>query len=40
VPVADGADLARELAALRARSSARKEPDPVHVRVDPRDPAT
>lgn len=32
--------LAGELAALRARSSARKDPDPVHVRVDPRDPTT
>ncbi len=32
--------LARELAALRARASARKDPDPVTVRVDPRDPAS
>jgi primosomal protein N' (replication factor Y) len=32
--------LAAELAALRARSSARKDADPVHVRVDPRDPTT
>ncbi|WP_299445506.1 primosome assembly protein PriA [uncultured Phycicoccus sp.] len=40
VPVSDGPALARELAALRARASARKEPDPVTVRVDPRDPAS
>ncbi len=38
VPLEDAAPLARELAALRARSSARKEPDPLTVRVDPRDP--
>ncbi|MGL4174706.1 MAG: primosomal protein N' [Dermatophilaceae bacterium] len=40
VPPADGDALARELAALRARMSARKEPDPVAIRVDPRDPTT
>ncbi len=34
----DALDLARELAALRARASARKDPDPVTVRVDPPDP--
>ncbi|MBM6399443.1 primosomal protein N' [Phycicoccus sonneratiae] len=38
VPVEDSEALARELAALRARASARKDPDPVTVRVDPRDP--
>ncbi|WP_235504473.1 primosomal protein N' [Nostocoides sp. Soil756] len=38
--VDDGPVLARELAALKARASARKEPDPVTVRVDPRDPAS
>ncbi len=31
--------LARELTALRARASARKDPDPVTVRVDPPDPS-
>ncbi len=40
VPLAEGAALGAELAALRARASARKDPDPVHVRVDPRDPTT
>ncbi|MGL5817871.1 MAG: primosome assembly protein PriA [Phycicoccus sp.] len=40
VPPDDGVALARELAALRARASARKDPEPVHVRVDPRDPTT
>ena len=39
VPLDDGPTLTAELAALRARASARKDPDPVHVRVDPRDPA-
>lgn len=34
----DAALLARELAALRARASARKDPDPVTVRMDPPDP--
>jgi len=34
----DGPALARELAAMRARASARKDPDPVSVRVDPPDP--
>lgn len=34
----DGPALARELAAVRARASARKDPDPVSVRVDPPDP--
>ncbi|MDF3045005.1 MAG: primosome assembly protein PriA [Ornithinibacter sp.] len=38
VPVTDGLALARELAAMRARASARKDPDPVTVRVDPPDP--
>ena len=32
--------LTRELAAMRARASARKDPDPVTVRVDPPDPTT
>ena len=40
VPLPEGPALTAELAALRARASARKEPDPVHVRVDPRDPTT
>jgi primosomal protein N' (replication factor Y) len=40
VPVEEAPSLARELAALRARAAARKDPDPVHVRVDPRDPTT
>ncbi|MGL5866721.1 MAG: primosomal protein N' [Dermatophilaceae bacterium] len=40
VPVHNGPELTRELAALRARMSARKEPDPVGIRVDPRDPTT
>ena len=35
-----GAEIARELAALRARASARKDPDAVTVRVDPRDPVS
>ena len=38
VPRADGPALTRELAAMRARASARKDPDPVSVRVDPPDP--
>ncbi|MGL5861483.1 MAG: primosome assembly protein PriA, partial [Phycicoccus sp.] len=38
VPVESGPQLTRELAALRARMSARKDREPVHVRVDPRDP--
>jgi primosomal protein N' (replication factor Y) (superfamily II helicase) len=38
VPPADGPSMSAELAVLRARASARKDPDPVHVRVDPRDP--
>ncbi len=38
VPRPDGPALARELAAMRARASARKDPDPVSVRVDPPDP--
>ncbi|QIM21018.1 primosomal protein N' [Phycicoccus sp. HDW14] len=38
VPVEEAAALAVELSALRARSAARKDPDPVTVRVDPRDP--
>ena len=38
VPLDDGPPLTAELAAMRARASARKDPDPVHVRVDPRDP--
>ncbi|WP_392541916.1 primosome assembly protein PriA [Oryzobacter telluris] len=36
----EGQELSRELAALRARASARKDPDPVTVRVDPPDPTT
>ncbi len=39
VPTGAGPELTSELSALRARASARKEPDPVAVRVDPRDPA-
>ena len=38
VPLPQGPELTRELAALRARASARKDPDPVTVRVDPPDP--
>jgi primosomal protein N' (replication factor Y) len=38
VPLPQGAELTRELAALRARTSARKDPDAVSVRVDPPDP--
>ena len=38
VPLDDGPALTAELTALRARAAARKDPDPVHVRVDPRDP--
>ncbi|MFL6080501.1 MAG: primosomal protein N' [Ornithinibacter sp.] len=38
VPRPDGPALVRELAAMRARASARKDPDPVSVRVDPPDP--
>jgi primosomal protein N' (replication factor Y) (superfamily II helicase) len=34
----DGPALAHEMAAVRARASARKDPDPVVVRIDPRDP--
>lgn len=40
VPLEDGGALARELAAMRARASARKDPDAVTVRVDPRDPVS
>ncbi|HSF97798.1 MAG TPA: primosome assembly protein PriA [Ornithinibacter sp.] len=40
VPRPDGPELTRELAALRARSTARKDPEPVTVRVDPPDPTT
>jgi primosomal protein N' (replication factor Y) len=40
VPLEDGPALTAELTALRARASARKDPAPVHVRVDPRDPTT
>jgi primosomal protein N' (replication factor Y) len=36
---AEAPALARELTALRARASARKDPDPVTVRVDPPDPS-
>ncbi|HYN28554.1 MAG TPA: primosome assembly protein PriA [Dermatophilaceae bacterium] len=39
VPPADGDLLAAEVAAVRARTSARKEPEPVTVRMDPPDPA-
>src|SRR5512139_1107557 len=38
VPRPDGPAMTRELAAMRARASARKDPDPVSVRVDPPDP--
>jgi primosomal protein N' (replication factor Y) len=38
VALADGPALALELAAMRARASARKDPHPVAVRVDPADP--
>ena len=40
VPRPDGPALTRELAAMRARASARKDPEPVTVRVDPPDPTT
>lgn len=40
VPRADGPQLTRELAAMRARASARKDPETVTVRVDPPDPTT
>ncbi len=40
VPRHDGAAMTGELAAMRARASARKDPDPVSVRVDPPDPTT
>lgn len=40
VPRPDGPALTLELAAMRARASARKDPDPVAVRVDPPDPTT
>lgn len=40
VPRPDGPELTRELAAMRARASARKDPEPVTVRVDPPDPTT
>ena len=40
VPRPDGPDLTRELAAMRARASARKDPDTITVRVDPPDPTT
>ncbi len=36
-PLSEGLDLARRLAALRATRSARKDPDPVAIRVDPPD---
>ncbi|WP_404382356.1 primosomal protein N' [Knoellia locipacati] len=39
-PLADGPALAAEVAAMRARRSARKESTPVTARLDPRDPAT
>ena len=39
VPLPQGPELTREVAALRARASARKDPDAVSVRVDPPDPA-
>ena len=38
-PLADGPALAAEVAAMRARRSARKEGQPVTARLDPRDPA-
>ncbi|KGN35284.1 hypothetical protein, partial [Knoellia aerolata] len=38
-PLADGPALAAEVAAMRARRSARKETQPVTARLDPRDPA-
>ncbi|MFW5471523.1 primosomal protein N' [Knoellia sp. CPCC 206435] len=38
-PLADGPALAAEVAAMRARRSARKEAQPVTARLDPRDPA-
>jgi primosomal protein N' (replication factor Y) len=37
-PLAGGPALAAEVAAMRARRSARKEPAPVIARLDPRDP--
>lgn len=38
-PLVDGPALAAEVAAMRARRSARKEPAQVTARLDPRDPA-
>lgn len=38
-PLEDGAALSAALAGLRAVRSARKEPVPIHLRVDPPDPA-
>ena len=38
-PLSDGPALAAEVAAMRARRSARKEAQPVTARLDPRDPA-
>jgi primosomal protein N' (replication factor Y) len=38
-PLEEGAALSAALASMRAVRSARKEPVPVHVRVDPPDPA-
>ncbi len=37
VPVADGADLARALHAAAAVRSARRDPGPVRIQIDPRD---
>ena len=39
-PLAQGAALAAEVAAMRARRSARKETAPVTARLDPRDPTS
>jgi primosomal protein N' (replication factor Y) len=36
-PLSEGAELARRLGALRATRSARKEPEPVAIRIDPPD---
>jgi len=39
-PLTDGPALAAEVAAMRARRSARKETSPLTARLDPRDPAS
>ena len=39
-PLSDGPALAAEVAAMRARRSARKDPTPLTARLDPRDPVS